>query len=215
MQPSMDAPRGAWICYAKILAALTIAYNLAEGLVSMGFGWSDDSIALFGFGADSFIEVFSAVLVIWRLRSGDGSEAVERERKATRGIGTLFLALAAFIAGGSLLQLAGRRHPGTTLPGLIVAALSLGFMAFLWRRKLAAAKTLDSQAMASDAACSLACIKLSGILFAGSLLFLASPALWWADSAAALALALFIAKEGWEMRKAAAREDFDGGCGCH
>lgn len=215
MKPAMDAPREAWIRYAKLLAGFTILYNLAEGLVSMGFGWSDDSLALFGFGADSFIEVFSAMLVLWRLRGGDGCEALERERKATKGIGTLFLALAAGIAGGSLLQLAGHRHPATTLPGLLVALLSLGFMVFLWRAKRAAAKALDSRALEGDAACSFACIQLSAILFAGSLVFLLLPALWWVDSAAALALALLIAKEGWEMRKAATREDFDGGCGCH
>ena len=215
MRPGSAAPREAWARYAKALAIFTIVYNLVEGLVSMGFGWSDDSIALFGFGADSFIEVFSAMLVLWRLRGGDGCETLERERKATKGIGLLFLALAAGIAGGSLLQLAGRHHPATTLPGLIVAALSLGFMIFLWREKRAAAKVLDSRALEGDAACSLACIQLSSILFASSLVFLLLPKLWWADSAAALGLAAFIAKEGWEMRKAAASEDFDGGCGCH
>lgn len=215
MKPAMDAPREAWVRYAKTLAVFTILYNLAEGLVSMGFGLTDDSVALFGFGADSFIEVFSALLVLWRLRGGDGHEALARERKATKGIGALFLALAVGIAGGSLLQLAGRRHPETTLPGLIVAALSLGFMVFLWRMKRAAAKALDSRALEGDAACSLACIQLSAILFTGSLIFLLWPALWWADAAAALALSALIAKEGWEMRKAAAREDFDGGCGCH
>jgi len=215
MKPAMDAPREAWIRYAKLLAGFTILYNLVEGLVAMGFGLSDDSVALFGFGADSFIEVFSALLVLWRLRGGDGREALARERKATKGIGTLFLTLAAGIAGGSLLQLAGRRHPETTLPGLVIAALSLGFMVFLWQMKRAAAAALDSRALEGDAACSLACVQLSAILFAGSLLFLLRPALWWVDAAAALALALFIAREGWTMRQAAAREDFDGGCGCH
>jgi divalent metal cation (Fe/Co/Zn/Cd) transporter len=215
MRPDAAAPRENWIRYAKALAVFTILYNFAEGLVAMGFGWSEDSVALFGFGADSFIEVFSAALVLWRLRGGEGRESLERERKATRGIGLLFLALAAGIAGGSLLQLAGRRHPETTLPGLIVSALSLGFMVFLWREKRVAARALDSLALASDAACALACVQLSSILFTGSLVFLIRPQLWWVDAFAALLLALLIAKEGWEMRKAAAREDFDGGCGCH
>ncbi len=216
MRPEAAAPRSRWIAYAKVLAIFTIAYNLVEGLVSMGFGWSDDSMALFGFGADSFIEVFSALLVLWRLRAdGCGDDLIARERKVTKGIGWLLLLLAAGTLGGSLLQLKAKGHPSTTLPGLIVSLASLGFMVFLWRAKLAAAKALDSRALEGDAACSLACIQLSGILFAGSLLFLTAPALWWVDSAAALALSLFIAKEGWEMRSAAAREDFDGGCGCH
>ena len=54
-----------WRRRALWLSALTIAYNLVEGVVSMAFGWADDSIALFGFGADSFIEVASALLVLW------------------------------------------------------------------------------------------------------------------------------------------------------
>ena len=216
MKPEAGAARNHWIAYAKALAVATILFNLAEGLVSMGFGWSDDSMALFGFGADSFVEVFSALLVLWRLRADGCSDGlIERERKATGGIGWLLLMLAAGIAGGSLLQLKAKGHPSTTLPGLLVSVASLGFMVFLWRAKLAAATALDSRAVASDAACSRACIQLSAILLAGSLVFFVAPRLWWVDSAAALLLALFIAQEGWGMRKAAAREDFDGGCGCH
>jgi len=216
MQPSSGAPREAWIRYAKMLAIFTIAYNLMEGLVAMGFGWTDDSMALFGFGADSFIEVFSALLVLWRLKADDcGDDLIARERKVTKGIGWLLLLLAAGTIGGSLLQLKAKGHPSTTLPGVIVSLASLGFMVYLWRAKLAAAKALDSRAVASDAACSLACIQLSTILLMGSLVFLVAPRLWWVDAVAALLLALLIAKEGWEMRQAAAREDFDGGCGCH
>jgi divalent metal cation (Fe/Co/Zn/Cd) transporter len=216
MQPDGSAPRSRWIAYAKVLAILTIAYNLLEGLVSMGFGWSDGSVALFGFGADSFIEVFSAFLVLWRLKADDcGDELIQRERKVTKGIGWLLLVLAAGTIGGSLLQVKARAHPATALPGVIVSLASLGFMAFLWRAKRAAAKALDSRALEGDAACSLACIQLSAILLVGSLVFLLAPRLWWVDSTAALLLALFIGKEGWSMWRAADREDFDGGCGCH
>jgi len=205
----MNAPD--WRRRALWLAGLTIAYNLVEGLVSMAFGWADDSIALFGFGADSFIEVASAGLVLWKLMEhGD----LARERTATRRIGWLFLALGAGVAGGALLQLAGHQHPPTTLPGLIIAALSLSFMVFLWRAKLRTARALDSATLAADAACSRACIQLSVVLFAGSLLFLLAPSLWWVDAAAALVLAILIAREGWDMVQAARSACFTGGCGC-
>ena len=200
-----------WRRRALWLSGLTIAYNLLEGLVSMHFGWADDSVALFGFGADSFIEVASACLVLWKLLDHGN---LARERKATSAIGWLFLGLGAGVAGGALLQLAGRRHPPTTLPGLVISALSLAFMVFLWRAKLRAAKALDSAALAADAACSRACIQLSAVLFAGSLVFLAAPSLWWADAAAALALALLIAREGLGMVRAARSACFTGGCGC-
>jgi divalent metal cation (Fe/Co/Zn/Cd) transporter len=200
-----------WRRRALWLAGLTIAYNLIEGLVSMAFGWADDSIALFGFGADSFIEVASALLVLWQL-VGHGN--LERERKATRNIGRLFLFLAAGIGGGALLQLTAQRHPPTTVPGLVISLLSLACMAFLWRAKLRAARALDSATLAADAACSLACIQLSVVLFAGSLLFLLAPALWWVDAVAALALAMLIGREGLGMVRAARSASFTGGCGC-
>jgi len=200
-----------WRRKALWLSGLTIAYNLAEGLVSMAFGWADDSIALFGFGADSFIEVASALLVLWKLLD-HGS--LERERKATLSVGWLFLLLAAGIAGGAILQIAARRHPPTSLPGLVISALSLAFMAYLWQAKLRAAKALDSATLEADATCSLACIQLSMVLFVGSLLFLLVPVLWWVDAAAALGLALLIGKEGSNMIRAARSKHFTGGCGC-
>lgn len=208
--------RKALIARVILLSWFTIAYNLLEGLVSIYFGLSEGSIALAGFGADSFIEVFSAALVLWRFRgeTAGACVSVERERRATLGIGALFVALAAATAAGALLQLRDGGHPATTVPGLVISALSLGFMFFLWRAKARLAAELDSATVLKDAACSLACIKLSSVLLLGSLLFLASPALWWADAAAAVSLSLLIGFEGVETIRAALRADFAGGCGC-
>lgn len=209
--------RAALVHQAVRLSCFTVGYNVLEGLVSVYFGVSDDSMALAGFGADSFIEVFSAVLVLWRFRSEEGlgaGLALGRERAGTLGIGALFLILAAVTALAAALQLGQGRRPDTALPGLLVSAASLGFMFYLWRAKRRLAAQLDSATVAKDAECSLACIKLSLVLFAGSLLTLAAPALWWADAAAALALSLLIAREGAATVRAARSEGFSGGCGC-
>lgn len=203
--------------WAITLSWFTIAYNLLEGAVSVYFGVSDDSMALAGFGADSFIEVFSALIVLWRLRSEEGAGpglSTERERAGTLGIGALFLLLALGTAASSSWQLQAGRRPDTTLPGLAISSLSLSFMFFLWRAKRKAALALDSATVAKDADCSLACIKLSAVLFSGSLLSLARPGLWWADAAAALVLALLIGQEGVAAIRAARSPDFAGGCGC-
>lgn len=200
-----------WHRRALRLALVTIGYNLVEGLVSMRFGWADDSLSLFGFGADSFIEVASAGLVLWKLLDhGD----LARERRAALGIGGLFLLLAVGVSAGALLQLAAGHHPPTTLPGLVISVLSLAVMAWLWRAKREAARRLDSAALAADAACSLACIQLSAVLFAGSLVFLVAPGLWWVDAASALVLAALIGREGATMVRAARSPAFTGGCGC-
>lgn len=217
-QPQPSALRPAWVAYARTLALLAIGYNVLEGLVSMGFGWADGSLSLFGFGADSLIEVGTSLLVLWRLGAEDGcsrSAASGRERGTTLAIGALFLLLAAGTVTAAALQLAARRHPATTLPGLAVSVLSVGVMAFFWRAKKRAAQALDSAALAGDATCSLVCMQLSGVLFLGSLAFWIRPTLWWADAAAALGLSLFIAREGWELVAAARKPDFQGGCGCH
>jgi divalent metal cation (Fe/Co/Zn/Cd) transporter len=202
-----------------MLSWFTICYNVVEGVVSMAFGYAENSVALFGFGADSFIEVASAFLVLWRFRgeTGEGGPlSLERERKTTLGIGLLFLLLAVGALAGGAIQLWQHSHPETTMPGLIVSALSLSFMFFLWKAKRNVGQALGSTTVMKDAACSLACIQLSAVLFAGSLVFMIAPSFWWADSAAAIILSGFIAKEGWETVEAARSEDFaGGGCGCH
>ena len=210
-QPTVD-----WHRRALWLARATIAWNLVEGLVAMGFGFAESSVALFGFGVDSWVEVGSAGIVYWKLTrvAGCATTAKERERRATRWISGLFLVLAAVTAFGSVAQLVTGGHPGISVPSLVVSVVSLALMGFLWRAKKAAAVALDSRTLAMDAACSLACIQLSGVLFAGSVLYVAFPALWWADGIAALVLSGFIAKEGWEGWQAVKRKDFAGGCGC-
>ncbi len=197
---------------AQTLAWITVGWNLIEGLVSVGYGAKAESLSLFGFGLDSFVEVGSAAMVLWRLRHAG---ATPRERTAAKVIGALFLLLGASVAYGAAHRLATREVPESSLPGLVVSLVSLAFMAWLWRSKRQLSVQACSPTLAADAACSLACIQLSGVLLAGSLLFLVAPKLWWADAAASLVLAALIGREGWNIRKAAAREDFDGGCGCH
>jgi divalent metal cation (Fe/Co/Zn/Cd) transporter len=204
-----------WKQRALFLAWFTVAFNLLEGGVSVAFGLADDSVALWGFGFDSFVEVASALVVLWRLRGAFGSASLQRERRATLVIGTLFLILATGVTAASILQLLGRHRPDSGLPGLVVSLLSLAVMFWLWRAKLAAARALDSATLRGDAACSLACIQLSGVLLAGSLATALQPALWMADGLAAALLALLIAREGIAMVRAARKPDFHGGCGCH
>lgn len=216
-RPADDGPYDAWVRWAVALAWATVAFNLVEGLVSMGFGAADGSIALLGFGADSFFEVGSALLVIWRLHAGAAGHSTNqrtRERLATRGIGLLLGLLGAGTAAGAALQLAARRHPDTALPALLISLVSLAFMFVLWRAKRRAARALDSRALASDAACSLACMKLSSVLLGGSVVFLAFPGFWWLDGTAALILAALIGREGFEMVRASLNPAFEGGCGC-
>ena len=173
-------------------------------------------MALLGFGVDSWVEVGSAAVVYWKLTraAGCATTSREQERRATRWIGRLFLALAAATAAGALLQIGSGGHPSSTVPGVVISLASLSFMVYLWRAKLAAANALNSKALAMDAACSRACIQLSGVLLAGSAVYALAPALWWADAASALVLAGFIGHEGLTAVRSAEKKEFTGGCGC-
>lgn len=206
-----------WVSRAIRLSYFTIAYNLIEGLIAIGFGVSDDSISLAGFGVDSLTEVASAVLVLLRFRNESHlSESLskDRERKATAGIGAIFLLLSLTILTASLFQLQSGSHPSSTVPGVIISCISLSFMFYLWSAKKKVAQALNSATVMKDADCSRACIQLSVILFLGSILFFVFPSLWWVDASAGILLAGFIAKEGWETIQAARHPEFSGGCGC-
>jgi len=216
MEAATLAGPAQWERRALLLAVATIAWNVVEGVVAMGFGFAEGSVALFGFGVDSWVEVGSAVVVYWKLARPVGCMTTRRahERRATRWISGLFLALAAGTGFGAMAQLASGGHPASTLPSVVVSLVSLAIMAFLWQAKKAAALALDSRTLAMDAACSRACIQLSGVLLAGSVASALAPSLWWADAAAALALSALIAREGWDGWRASGRADFAGGCGC-
>ncbi len=171
---------------AKNLSLFTIVYNLAEGLISIYFGLEGDSISLLGFGLDSFIEVASALIVLFKLKTSNPDNNLKNERRATFAIGVLFFLLSLNVFGNSGYQLWHKGSPDTTLPGILVSLVSLSFMFFLWRMKQSVALGLNSSTVMADARCSLACIKLSFVLLIGSGLFWFFPALWWVDSVAAI-----------------------------
>jgi Co/Zn/Cd efflux system component len=203
--------RAVWLCW------FTIIYNLLEGLISVGLGIKDEAVSLAGFGIDSFIEVASAVIVLWKFKSEASSDtviSVESERSATHAIGWLFLSLAVITFSASSFRLWTKGAPDTTVPGLFISTLSISFMFFLWKAKIKAGKMLDSATVMKDAACSRACIQLSFVLLCGSLIYIIFPGLWWADSVVAMLIGGLIAREGWETVKAAKSEHFTGGCGC-
>lgn len=209
------ASHARWVHRARLLAWFTIGYNLIEGVVGIGFGLADESLALLGFGIDSCIEMASALFVLWRLGaelSGQERQA-QRERRAGIAVAALLVLLGVGTIIGSGWLLWTRQHPESTLAGGIIAAVSLSFMFWFWRAKLAAAAALGSATLRQDAACALGCIALSVTLFIGSILYTVAPQLWWADAVAAMIIAALIAREGIGGLRAivAGRAD---GCGC-
>jgi len=180
------------------LEYFTIAWNALEGLVAVVAGAIAGSISLVGFGIDSFIEVTSGSALLWRMSVDAEVHRRElNEKRALRIVGTCFLLLAAYIAYESAIDLWSRHAPEHSIPGIILACVSLIVMPLLSRAKRKVGRALGSAAMHADAKQTEFCTYLSAILLAGLLLNMLFG-LWWADSVAALIMVPIIAKEGIE-----------------
>src|SRR5690242_5806087 len=180
------------------LEYFTIAWNTIEGLVAVIAGVFAGSIALVGFGIDSFIEVTSGAALLWRMSvDADVQRRAPNERRALKIVGTCFLALAAYITYESATDLWSKKAPEHSVPGIVLACVSLVVMPLLSRAKRRVGRALGSAAMDADAKQTEFCTYLSAILLAG-LSLNALFGLWWADPAAGLVMVPIIVKEGIE-----------------
>ena len=191
MAATVDVTRLSAIRRGRRLEYLTIAWNSAEAAVALTAGLLAGSIALVGFGLDSLIEVSSGAIVLWRL-SADNERA---ERIALKVVGASFLALAAYVAFDSVKALWLREAPERSLPGIILAAISLVVMPLLARAKRRVAAGIGSRALHADSRQSDLCAYLSAILL-GGLLLNALLGWWWADPLAGLVMTPIIANDG-------------------
>jgi hypothetical protein len=182
----------------KQLEYFTIAWNTLEGLVAVVAGVLAGSISLVGFGIDSFIEVTSGGVLLWRMSvDADVQKRERRDKLSLRIVGVCFLVLAAYVGYESISDLAGRKAPEHSIPGIILACVSLVVMPLLSRAKNKVGNELGSAAMQADAKQTDFCVYLSAILLLG-LVLNAALGWWWADPASALIMVPLIAKEGVE-----------------
>lgn len=159
---------------AFILSLITIFYNIIEGVVSVYFGSEDETLALFGFGVDSFVEVISGIGIAHMILRMKYSKVVKRdkfEKTALRITGTVFLLLTFGLITGSVLNIISGVKPETTLVGIIVSVISIFTMYWLMTAKLKVGKALNSDAIIADANCTKTCFYLSFILLASSGLY--------------------------------------------
>jgi divalent metal cation (Fe/Co/Zn/Cd) transporter len=196
--------------YALWLAIFTIVYNLFEGLLSVYFGASAETLTLFGFGLDSFIEVLSGIGIlsmVLRIRQHPGTPRGQFERSALRVTGTSFYLLAVGLGVTAVYNLVTRHRPDTALPGLIISVISIAVMWVLVQSKRRVGRTLDSSPILADANCTLVCVYMSLVLLASSLIY-QMTGLGFVDSLGAVGLIYFSVTEGREaFEKAAGMQD--------
>jgi len=195
---------------ALYLSIFTVAYNFLEGIVSIAAGAAAGSIALIGFGLDSFVESLSGGVMIWRF-GGRGElskeEEERRESRALKLVGYTFFVLGGYVAYECLKKLISREPSEPSLIGIIIAAVSLIVMPVVFYMKYKLGKSVGSRGLVADSKQTLACSYLSLSLLAGlGLNYLYG--IWWADPAAGLVIVAFLFREGLE----AVRGEHEGCC---
>jgi len=185
---------------AFYLSLFTILYNMVEGLVSMVLGYEDEALTLFGFGADSFIEVISGIgiaVMIIRIRNNPASAVSGFEQKALKVTGTAFYLLALTLVAGALMNVARQHKPETTLWGIVISLVSIIVMTWLMISKKTIGKKLNSEPVLADANCTKVCIYMSIVLLVSSLIY-ELTGFAYADVLGAAGLVYFSVSEGKE-----------------
>lgn len=182
------------------LAVFTVLYNLVEGIIATWFGYEDETLTLFGFGVDSFIELISGIGImhmIFRIRSQPDIKRDGFERTALRITGTAFYLLVAGLLIGAAIILYTGDKPETTFWGVIISSISIVVMLALIYGKRKVGNELKSEAILADANCTLVCVYMSVILLVSSGIYELTN-LPYIDAAGTLGLAWFSYKEGKE-----------------
>lgn len=200
---------------AFVLSLITILYNIIEGVVSSYFGYTDETLALAGFGIDSFIEVISGIGIahmIIRFRKNNYDREDSFEKTALKITGTSFYLLAAGLVITAAYNIATRAVPETTFWGIVISLVSIATMYFLMRAKLSVGIKLQSQPIISDAGCTKVCLYMSVILLASSAVFEITGT-GFVDSIGAAGLAFYSFREGRECFEKAEGAECSCSCG--
>src|ERR1035437_6141772 len=182
------------------LSLFTIFYNIIEGLVSMILGYEDETLTLFGFGVDSFIEVMSGIgiaIMILRIKRYPDSPKTAFELKALKITGTAFYLLSVGLIAGIVLNIINHHKPETTLWGVIISLVSIVVMVWLMNAKKSIGKKLKSDPIIADANCTKVCVYMSVVLLVSSLVYVLTGFAY-ADVIGAAGLIYFAISEGKE-----------------
>ena len=185
---------------AFTLSFITIFYNIAEGIISVYYGTGDETLALLGFGIDSFVEVISGIGIahlVLRMKYSEVQSRDTFEKTALKVTGSAFYLLTAGLILASVLNIINDVKPDTTIPGVIIAVISIATMYWLMKSKLKVGKALNSDAIIADANCTKTCFYLSFILLASSGLYELFGIAYF-DILGSLGIAWFAFKEGRE-----------------
>ncbi|MHB9141485.1 MAG: cation transporter [Paludibacter sp.] len=193
------------------LSLFTIFYNIIEGIVSIALGYEDQTLTLFGFGIDSFIEVMSGIgiaVMILRISRNPESSKNKFEISALKITGTAFYLLSAGLLAGTILNVINGHKPETTFWGIIISLISIVIMSWLMMAKKRVGQQLNSQPIISDSNCTKICVYMSVVLLVSSLLYELTGFIY-ADAIGSLGLIYFSFSEGKEAFEKAKGKECD------
>lgn len=203
----LSVDRAAVVERARLLNRVTIGYNVVESVIALSAGMIAGSVSLIGFGLDSAIEVSASAVLAWRLaaerRQGCAQEA---DRTATRAIAVCFAVLALYVGFDSVRRLVAGEAPDTTVIGIVLTSLSLLIMPLLARAKHKIGPALGSQAQVAEANQTQLCAYMSAVVLAGLLAHF-WLGWWWADSVAAIGIAVLAGFEAIRTWRADSLQD--------
>lgn len=182
---------------ARLLAGASVVYNVIEGATAVTAGVAAGSIALVGFGLDSFVEVSSGLIILWQFSH---RMPESRERQAQRLLAVSFFALAAYVTVESVRALLTGAEADSSYVGIGLAIASLLMMPFISVAQQRTGRALGSAAVVADGTQTLLCTYLSAVLLVG-LVVNATLGWSWADALAALVIAGVAVREGVEAWK--------------
>lgn len=194
------------------LSLFTIFYNIVEGVVSMIMGYEDETLALFGFGVDSFIEVMSGIgiaVMILRIQRNPNSSKDPFEIKALKITGTAFYLLSAGLLAGIIINVINGHKPETTFWGIVISVVSIVVMVWLMNAKKRLGVKLNSEPIISDSQCTRVCVYMSVVLLISALIY-ELTGFAYADAIGAAGLIYFSITEGREAFEKAKGKS----CGC-
>lgn len=194
--------------WAMILSVITITYNVIEGGIATWYGAHDETLALFGFGVDSFVEVISGLGIahmIIRMQRNEFEGVDQFEITALKITGTVFYLLVTGLVAGAAVSIYSRAMPETTMVGIIISVISICTMYALYYYKMKVGEALNSDPIISDAKCTKTCFYLSFILLGSSLIYelFSIP---YVDALGSLGIAWYAFKEGREAFEKAANK---------
>jgi len=198
--PSIETSKATLYKTALRLAQITVIYNLAEGLISVFLGIADETIALAGFGVDSFVEVISGIGIlhmVHRIRLNPDSDPDTYEKTALRITGFSFYLLSGGLVLTVVLNTIRGHQPETTFWGIVIGMVSIVTMSVLIHYKIKVGNQLNSDAILEDANCTKACLYLSFILLIASTVY-ELTGIGGVDSLGAILIAIFAFREGRE-----------------